>query len=475
MKNTQNLNSVPDLTQAESDRIQETINSLRATVVAWNYSYIHTPLLEPADIFLRKSGEAFTWETYNLMDSRGDRFVLRPEFTSSVARHVLEAGPGTASPIRRCYAGQVFRNDTSNHEQRQFNQVGAELVGIGTVDGDAEVVALAISSLQQLGYTNLRVNIGNVGIASSLLEQFGLSERTIALLLSRLDWLTDIEKSAEEIQLQIGRSQSLPASGATNDDERTEADGAILLSLLSESDNQVIGSRTLEEIVERYMKRIGAYPDIDRTQSALKFLSELTAIQGSLDETLILAERLVEKWHLAPSTLSWITEFSLKLSEYGLNDVIINGDLGLTHDVRYYTGMVFEILSPDANPNSWNSVTTGGRYDNLYRSLGSSEETPALGFAHSIEALIDNTYTSAADTGSRLFTEPGLLIVPTTEKAARSALEQATQQRSTGRRVGVLFNYKESFDLMGYAKDHMMRRILWIGEDGVERDQDLDE
>ena len=95
--------------------------------------------------------------------------------------------------------------------------------------------------------------------------------------------------------------------------------------------------------------------------------------------------------------------------------------------------------------------------------------------SHSIEALIDSSYPTDADPGSRLFTESGLLIVPTTEKAARSALEQATQQRSTGQRVGVLFNYKEPFDLMGYAKDNMMRRILWIGEDGVERDQDLDE
>ena len=71
MNNTQNPNSIPDLNQTSSDIIQETIKSLQTTLVAWNYSFLGTPLLEPAEIFLRKSGEAFTWETYNLTDSRG--------------------------------------------------------------------------------------------------------------------------------------------------------------------------------------------------------------------------------------------------------------------------------------------------------------------------------------------------------------------------------------------------------------------
>jgi ATP phosphoribosyltransferase regulatory subunit len=475
MKNTQNLTSIPDLSQSESDNIQAAISSLRGTLVAWNYSYIDTPLLEPADIFLRKSGEAFTWETYNLIDSHGDRFVLRPEFTSSVARHILGARHGTIFPIRKCYSGQVFRNDTSNEEPRQFSQVGAELVGIGTVDGDAEVVALAIASLQQLGYTNLQVNIGNVGIASSLLQQFGLSDRTIALLLSRLDWLTDIEKSAEEIQQQIGRSQSLPTSGVASNDERLEADGAILLSLLSDADNPVIGSRTLEEIVERYMARIGAYPDIDRTQSALQFLSEFTAIQGPLDECLNLAAQLVERWQLAPNDLNWIAKFRLRLAEYGVSDVIINGDFSLTHDVRYYTGMVFEILSSSSNSTSWRSVTNGGRYDNLYCSLGSLEDIPALGFAHSIEALTDSNSGSDTDPRPDLFTEAGLLIIPRNEQAVRLALERATRQRLTGVRVGILFDHEEPFDLIGYAKDNNIQRILWIDQDGIEKDQDIDE
>ena len=474
MNNTQNPNSIPDLNQTSSDIIQETIKSLQTTLVAWNYSFLGTPLLEPAEIFLRKSGEAFTWETYNLTDSRGQRFALRPEFTSSVARHILQSENQNTFPIRKCYAGPVFRNDATNRQQSQFNQVGAELVGLGSIAADAEVVALAISSLRDSGYTKLELKLGNVGVASNLLEQFGLSQRTISLLLSRLDWLTDVEQHADEIQLQIGRSQRLPSITDSPNEPEAEQGEAILLSLLSTNDDQVTGSRSLDEIVQRYMKRVGAYQNLQQTQLALEFLAEFTAIRGTLGQASQKAQTLATKWQLDPTSLTWITDFSAALAHYSLDDVPVTCDFSLTHDVRYYTGMVFEVLVPYPETAGQIPVCSGGRYDMLYRSLGASKDTPALGFALSVEALVSAHQESSNDRRDDPFKSMGILVLPANSLAIQSALQHAARIRSSGERAGFLASTDSVPDLYEYARANMMSRIEWIGQDGIEKEQILD-
>lgn len=474
MSKTQSTNNVPDLNQSRSDTIQETIKSIQNVLVTWNYSFIDTPLLEPAEIFLRKSGEAYTWETYNLTDSRGERFALRPEFTSSVARHILQSANTEPFPIRKCYAGPVFRNDARNRQQSQFNQVGAELIGVGGVDADAEVVALAASALRDGGYPNLKINIGNVGVASNLLKQFGLSQRTIALLLSRLDWLTNIEENAAEIGLQIGRSEQLPSTGSGQSQQEAAQGEAILLSLLSSNDNQVIGSRSLDEIVERYMKRVGASQNVEQTQLALEFLAELTTIQGTLEEANHQAKALVEKWQLDPTSLNWIESFTTAFEHYAVEDIELTCDFSLTHDVRYYTGMVFEIvlISDDATGNI--PICSGGRYDMLYRSLGATDDTPALGFAISVETLLNSSPTLDQDLAEHPFKNMGILVVPADLHSVKSAIDYARQIRALGERVGILPDSDAVLDLHKYAKANMINRIRWISQAGIEKEQSVD-
>ncbi len=60
----------------------------------------------------------------------------------------------------------------------------------------------------------------------------------------------------------------------------------------------------------------------------------------------------------------------------------VSYDLALTRNLDYYSGMVFEIMSPDLGYN----ICGGGRYDRLIKSLG-GEKTPARGFAMGIERL----------------------------------------------------------------------------------------
>jgi histidyl-tRNA synthetase len=67
--------------------------------------------------------------------------------------------------------------------------------------------------------------------------------------------------------------------------------------------------------------------------------------------------------------------------------VSLTVDIGLVRGIAYYTGMVFEMLAPGAEGSS--TLCGGGRYDGLTKALGGEDDVPTLGFAYTLENLLD--------------------------------------------------------------------------------------
>ena len=124
--------------------------NLREHLSSHAYQAIDTPLLEPTELFLRKSGGELATRMYTFTDPGGDRVSLRPEFTSSVIRYYLERANGEPLPLRIQYSGPVFRHDESSGF-KQFHQTGAEIIGAATPESDGEVLALAQDGLSLAG------------------------------------------------------------------------------------------------------------------------------------------------------------------------------------------------------------------------------------------------------------------------------------------------------------------------------------
>jgi histidyl-tRNA synthetase len=132
------------------------------------YSEVRPPIFEQTELFARGIGEATDVvgkEMYTFTD-RGDRSItLRPEFTAGVVRAFIEHKLGAKSNVQRLwYAGPVFRYERPQAgRQRQFHQIGAELIGSDAPAADVEVIAVATDILQQLGLKSLQLEINSVG------------------------------------------------------------------------------------------------------------------------------------------------------------------------------------------------------------------------------------------------------------------------------------------------------------------------
>jgi histidyl-tRNA synthetase len=132
-----------------------------------NYQEIRTPIFEQTPLFERGIGEATDVvgkEMYTFKD-RGDRSItLRPEGTAGVVRSYIENKLYASGIQRLWYNGPMFRYERPQAgRQRQFHQIGVELLGSGSPRADVEVIAIASDILQALGLQHLHLDLNSVG------------------------------------------------------------------------------------------------------------------------------------------------------------------------------------------------------------------------------------------------------------------------------------------------------------------------
>jgi histidyl-tRNA synthetase len=132
------------------------------------YQEIRTPIFEQTALFERGIGEATDVvgkEMYSFLD-RGDRsLTLRPEGTAGVVRALIEHNLQASGGVQRLwYKGPMFRYERPQAgRQRQFHQIGVEVLGSADPRADAEVIALGTDILQTLGLKNLHLSLNSVG------------------------------------------------------------------------------------------------------------------------------------------------------------------------------------------------------------------------------------------------------------------------------------------------------------------------
>jgi histidyl-tRNA synthetase len=146
-------------------------NTVQSVLRSYGYQQIRTPIVEPTALFARGLGEVtdiVEKEMYSFTDSmNGDALTLRPECTAGVVRSVLEHNLTYDSPKRLWYSGPMFRHERPQRGRyRQFHQVGAEAVGFAGPDIDAELILLCQRLWDDLGLTDIRLEINSIGDAA---------------------------------------------------------------------------------------------------------------------------------------------------------------------------------------------------------------------------------------------------------------------------------------------------------------------
>jgi histidyl-tRNA synthetase len=154
-----------DLLPEEMRRHRTVIERARDLAERYGYLEMATPIFEFTEVFQRTLGDTsdvVTKEMYTFSMKDGEEITLRPENTAGVARAFMTHGLQQSLPVKFFYAGPMFRHERPQKgRQRQFHQIGIELLGVADPLGDIEVIALGQHILEAVGVadrTTLELN-----------------------------------------------------------------------------------------------------------------------------------------------------------------------------------------------------------------------------------------------------------------------------------------------------------------------------
>ena len=182
----QNLHTpdgVRDIYSAEYRKKNELENKLQKVFGLYGYHNVQTPMFEYFDVFGKEVGTIPSKELYKFFDREGNTLVLRPDITPSIARIATTLYDTEKLPIRLCYKGNTFINHSSYRGRlHETTQAGAELIGLDSVEADAEMVAMAVESLKEVGLGEFQIHIGNVEFFESFIVETGLDKEKELML-----------------------------------------------------------------------------------------------------------------------------------------------------------------------------------------------------------------------------------------------------------------------------------------------------
>lgn len=138
---------------AESARRRRIESRVAATLERARFDEVILPIIDYADPYAAAIDPR---QTYRFVDRDGDLVAVRSDFTPMVARALAPSLSPADLPLRVFYRGDVIRCEPSRlGANRETFQIGAEIVGDGSVAADIETVSLVSSILREFGATPL--------------------------------------------------------------------------------------------------------------------------------------------------------------------------------------------------------------------------------------------------------------------------------------------------------------------------------
>ncbi len=136
------------------------INSFREN----GFSLIKTPLIEFSN---NLDNNTLALKT----NKNQKKLSIRNDITPQIIRIASSRLTNKKRPLKLCYYGEVVRkNGSILRPERQFQQVGAEIIGSESYKADVEIINLAYDSLRIIGVKNIVIEISAPFFLDSLLN-----------------------------------------------------------------------------------------------------------------------------------------------------------------------------------------------------------------------------------------------------------------------------------------------------------------
>lgn len=386
---------------------EELLQKVRETFRRWGFAPLATPAIEFKEILLGKYGAEAERLFYKLEHDK-ENLALRYDLTVPLAR-ASAMYPELPTPFKRYQIQEVWRAERAQPRQgrfREFLQCDADTIGTDSLAADAEIIALSVYILREIGFTKAITKLNHRQLLRGMMESAGFpseAEMDVCRIIDKLD------KIGEE-----GVRKELNEAGFAT----VNVDSLFEVILARDND---------ENLLSMVEKKWGGNPRIAKGIKDLREIISLTASFGT-------------------------PKSNLKI------------DLALSRGLDYYTGTIFESVSPE-QPHI-GSLTGGGRYDDLI-GLFSKRDIPAVGITIGLDrilsALIDAGKIEGAKSPSRV------LVTIFDENFIGDSIELARKLRDSGVSADIYLEPRKLAQQFAYADKQGIPYVAILGENELKK------
>jgi ATP phosphoribosyltransferase regulatory subunit len=331
-------------------------------------------VLQPAEIFLNRSGEEIRRRTFTLTDPSGRDLALRPDLTIPICREAVLSK--RVFPARISYNGLVFRHQPGEpHRPTQFFQAGVELLGLeDRVAGETEILSLAVAALRVCGLKDFSLRIGDLALFGALVDALALPPQWRSRL-KRHFWRAGY---VESLLYWLGHGdEAVKLPGTRGEIE----------ALLERYADAPAAGRTREEIIARAMDRAAEAARLRLDRKVADAVAELLDISGPAEEALAKVRALLKTIdiNLDPQLVAMDARLAT-LKSLGVDLAGVQFTAHFGRNMEYYTGFVFELWAQDKEGPV--QIAGGGRYDTMMEMLGAKTPLSAVGCAIRTERVL---------------------------------------------------------------------------------------
>ncbi|MGE3875085.1 MAG: ATP phosphoribosyltransferase regulatory subunit [Parvibaculaceae bacterium] len=351
------------------------------------FDHIAPDILQPADIFLERSGEDIRANSYVFTDPEGNEMCLRPDLTVPACRYHLTHVAKPDREARYCYCGPAFRFTHDRRAPSEFGQAGIEWLAAKDAEGsEAQVLALTIAAVKAAGLENYRVKLGDLQLFHALLDGLEMPKRWRRRLihqfwrpqafretLNRFAALEDQSRTSisAHVDAVIGKDPNAAESWVEGELDRRKLPPS--------------GGRSTAEIASRLAEKAADRSAHPLSPKAVRAIEAYLAIEG--DPVAVLEDlRAVAKGAAYVQALGQFRRRIEAMQALGLEPGDFSFAATFGRNLEYYTGFVFQIEAPV--PQGALQVAGGGRYDDLLSDIGSPVPVSAVGCAIGTENLL---------------------------------------------------------------------------------------
>ncbi|MFW9987375.1 MAG: histidine--tRNA ligase [Candidatus Odinarchaeota archaeon] len=304
------------------------IEILKDVVERYGYEEFRTPQIEPIEIFAAKSSDELVNEQSFIVEKKkGERLILIPELTPSLARMVAKKSQELKKPIRWFSIPTCFRYERPQKgRRREFKQPNVDILGEESLYADLEIFNIIIDIFIEFGATA---------------EQFQIYYNSRRFMDSICNFILKIDKAKIPLVYKV-----LDKSEKMEEDE-----------------------------FEKYL--VDTFQNELITQGILKLKDA-----RSINELLEKFDDIPSDFYKSEGYIE-IEKFNRLLKEVNISNYCTFSS-GTVRGLDYYTGIIYEVY--DMGTENIRSIFGGGRYDDLL-SIFSDEKITGTGFGMGIYML----------------------------------------------------------------------------------------